>query len=69
MQRRQKEATAAYEALWDNGAGSFHCDFDPHASVCEDFQKATRETEELYNAIVKSDVALASRSKRFYRSN
>jgi hypothetical protein len=60
MQRRQKEAAAAYEAQWANGSGSFHCDYDPEAQVCDDFRKASRETEELYNAIVKSDVAMVS---------
>lgn len=58
MQRRQKEATEAYEAQWAGGKGSFHPDYDPEAAMSsEEFQKATRETEELYNAIVKNDVA------------
>jgi hypothetical protein len=39
---------------WAGGLGSFHPDYDPEAS--EDFRKAKRETEELYNAIVKNDV-------------
>ena len=57
MQRRQKEADAAIEAQWAGGAGSLHSDYDPDASACEDFVKATRETEELYNAIVRNNVA------------
>jgi hypothetical protein len=57
MQRRHKEAAEAVERLWDEGKGSFHPDFDPHAAGLEDFVKASRETEELYLAIVKNDVA------------
>ena len=57
MQRRQKEAMDAYEAQWAGGLGSFHPDYDPEAMSSEDFRKAKRETEELYNAIVKNDVA------------
>ncbi len=72
MQRRQKEAAEAYERAWDGGAGSFHADYDPDAAVLEDFAKATRETEELYNAVVKNDVAKVSagprRSSRSSRS-
>jgi hypothetical protein len=60
MQRRQKEAQEAYERMWDSGKGSFHPDYDPEACVLEDFVKASRETEELYNAIVKNDVVKAS---------
>ena len=29
MRRRQKEAAEAYEAMWDNGRGSHHPDYDP----------------------------------------
>ena len=60
MRKRQKEAAAAYEAMWDEGRGSHHPDFDPEAlpaSPDEAFGKASRSTEELYIAIVKNDVA------------
>ena len=63
MQRRQKEAAEAVEAQWAGGAGSFHADYDPEAMACQDYKKATRETEELYNAIVKNDVAHVRRSR------
>lgn len=55
MRKRQKEADDAYEAQWDNGKGSHHPDYDPYA-LGEDVVKATRVTEELYNAIVNDDV-------------
>ena len=55
MKKRQKEAADAYEAMWDNGRGSHHPDYDPTASG-EDVVKASRATEELYNAIVKNDI-------------
>ena len=60
MRKRQKEAAAAYDAVWDGGRGSHHPDFDPDAALDEDdpavavpFAKASRPTEELYNAVVK----------------
>lgn len=31
MRKRQKEAEEAYEAMWDNGKGSHHPDYDPEA--------------------------------------
>ena len=31
MRKRQKEAAAVYEAMWDEGRGSHHPDFDPGA--------------------------------------
>ena len=55
MRKRQKEADDAYEAQWDGGRGSHHPDYDPTASG-DGVSKASRETEELYNAIVKNDV-------------
>lgn len=58
MRKRQKEAEEAYEAQWNGGQGSHHPDFDPEATG-EDVVKASRETEELYNAIVKNDIKLA----------
>jgi len=50
MKKRQKEIEKAYEEQWDAGRGSHHPDFDPDASG-DDVVKASRETEELYNAI------------------
>lgn len=55
MRKRQKEKTDAYEAQWNGGKGSHHPDYDPTASGT-DVLKASRATEELYNAIVKDDV-------------
>ena len=55
MRKRQKEADDAYEKMWDGGRGSHHPDYDPYAAG-EDVVKASRETEELYNAIVKNDI-------------
>lgn len=57
MKKRQKELDDAYEAQWADGYGAHHPDYDPDASG-EDVVKASRETEELYNAIVKNDVKL-----------
>eukprot|EP00955_Chlamydomonas_euryale_P027697 292322-Chlamydomonas_euryale.AAC.12 len=57
MARRQREAEAAAEAQWDGGQGAFHPDFDPEAMGMPEFAKASRETEELYLAVVKDDVA------------
>lgn len=57
MRKRQKEKDDAYEAEWDDGRGSHHPDYDPYA--CGDgVAKASRQTEELYNAIVKNDIKL-----------
>ena len=56
MQKRLKEAQEAVEKQWDGGRGSFHPDYDPTAAGEEGFAKATRDTEEMYNAIVKDDV-------------
>jgi hypothetical protein len=39
-------------AQWDEGKGSHHPDYDPHAKG-NGVIKASRETEELLNAIVK----------------
>ena len=57
MKKRQKEIDDAYEEQWNDGYGAHHPDFDPDASG-EDVVKASRETEELYNAIVKNDIKL-----------
>ena len=57
MRKRQQEKDAAYEAQWDNGKGSHHPDYDPLA-FGEGVSKASRQTEELYNAIVKNDIKL-----------
>ena len=53
----QAELEAKYEAMWDNGKGSHHPDYDPMASG-DDVVKASRETEELLNAIIKNDIKL-----------
>lgn len=55
MRKRQKALDDAYEAQWDGGRGSHHPDYDPEATG-EGVAKASRETEELYNAIVKNDI-------------
>eukprot|EP00894_Picocystis_sp_ML_P004443 jgi/Pico_ML_1/54960/g92.t1 len=57
MKKRMVEFKEAYEAQWDGGAGSHHPDYDPTA-VGEDVVKASRETEELLNAILVNDVKL-----------
>ena len=56
MAKRAKEAQERYDAMWADGRGSHHPDYDPEAAVLEDFAKASRETEEMYNAIVANDV-------------
>lgn len=55
MKKRAAEAAAAYDAAWDGGRGSHHPDFDPD-TVSAGAPRATRATEELYNAIVSDDV-------------
>ena len=57
MAKRQTEMEQAYEAQWDNGKGSHPPDYDPEATG-DDVVKASRETEELFNAIVRNDVKL-----------
>jgi len=57
LNKRQRAIDEHYEAQWDGGRGSHHPDYDPEA-FGSDVEKATRETEELYNAIVKNDVKL-----------
>eukprot|EP00798_Chlamydomonas_sp_ICE-L_P029689 gene29689-5103_t len=59
MKKRLKEAAASYETMWDEGRGSHHPDFDPEVIPAPEdgYGKASRPTEELYNAIVKNDVA------------
>ena len=57
MRKRQNEKDAAYEAQWDSGRGSHHPDYDP-LTFGEGVLKASRQTEELYNAIVKNEIKL-----------
>lgn len=52
MKKRQAAIDEAYEAQWDGGKGSHHPDYNPRA-MGPQVIKATRETEELLNAIVK----------------
>ena len=56
MKKRAADRAAAYEACWDNGAGSHHPDFDPQAASGPGVLRAGRATEELYLAIVRDDV-------------
>lgn len=59
LKRRQEELDNAYEKQWAGGSGSHHPDFKPAAcAVLCNGERASRETEELYNAIVKNDVGL-----------
>lgn len=51
-QLRQAAIDEAYEAQWDGGKGSHHPDYDPYAGGGA--HKATRETEELLNAVIKA---------------
>lgn len=60
MRKRQAAAQEAYEQQWNNGKGSHHPDFDPDA-VGEGLVRASRATEELYNAIVKNDISMVRR--------
>lgn len=55
MRKRHKAKQDAYESQWNNGLGSHHCDYDPTAVGGT---KASRQTEELYNAILKNDLEL-----------
>jgi hypothetical protein len=57
MRKRQAEIDKSYEAQWNDGKGSHHPDYDPEA-LGDDCIKASRSTEELYNAIVKNDIKL-----------
>lgn len=57
MKKRQKEKDDAYDAEWDDGRGSHHPDYDPYACG-EGVVQASRQTEELYNAIVMNDIKL-----------
>eukprot|EP00959_Pyramimonas_sp_CCMP1952_P436357 9137475-Pyramimonas_sp.AAC.1 len=52
MMKRQRAIDEHYEAQWDGGKGSHHPDYEPEAAG-EGVVKATRETEELLNAIIK----------------
>ena len=63
MMKRQAELEAKYEAMWDGGKGSHHPDYDPSATG-DDVVKASRETEELLNAIIKNDVKLVYKKVR-----
>ena len=58
MRKRLAEEAAAYEASWAGGAGSHHPDFDPDAAAAG-APRASRATEELYNAVVADDVSTA----------
>ena len=42
---------------WDGGKGSHHPDYDPSATG-DDVVKASRESEEMLNAIIKNDIKL-----------
>jgi hypothetical protein len=53
MKKRQAAIDEAYEAQWDSGKGSHHPDYNPRA-LGPHVEKATRETEELLNAIIKA---------------
>jgi hypothetical protein len=61
MKKRQAAIDEAYEAQWDAGRGSHHPDYNPEAKGV-DVVKATRETEELLNAIVKARGCAVRRS-------
>jgi hypothetical protein len=61
MLKRQMAIDEAYEAVYDGGKGSHHPDYQPDASG-PGVNKATRETEELLNAIVK--VRRGARARR-----
>ena len=52
MKKRQAAIDEAYEAQWDGGKGSHHPDYNPYAQG-ENVKRASRETEELLNAIIK----------------
>lgn len=51
LKKRQAAIDEAYESQWDGGKGSHHPDYDPTAGLGA--VKATREMEELLNAIIK----------------
>lgn len=55
MRKRLKEKADTYEAQWNGGKGSHHPDYVPTVSG-KDVVKASRATEELYNAIVQDDI-------------
>lgn len=55
MKKRQAAIDEAYEAQWDGGKGSHHPDYNPRATGPH-VVKATRETEELLNAIIKARI-------------
>lgn len=57
MKKRAKEIEEAYESQWNGGLGAHHADYDPSA-VGDDVVKGSRETEELYNALVQNDLKL-----------
>jgi hypothetical protein len=57
MAKRAASAAAAYEAMWDEGRGSHHPDFDPMAFARFACERASRQTEELYCAIVANNIA------------
>ncbi|ACO66735.1 predicted protein [Micromonas commoda] len=52
MKKRQDAIEEAYAAQWDEGKGSHHPDYNPQAKG-KHVMKASRETEELLQAIIK----------------
>jgi hypothetical protein len=60
LKKRQAAIDEAYEAQWDGGRGSHHPDYNPTEDGVS-VRKATRETEELLNAIVKARRGAARR--------
>ena len=67
MLKRQAAIDEAYEAVYDGGKGSHHPDYQPTASG-PGVVKATRETEELLNAIIKARRHGARRGSRAARA-
>lgn len=61
MKKRQAAIDEAYEAQWDSGRGSHHPDYSPGATGAK-VEKATRETEELLNAVIKARGCASQRS-------
>ena len=62
LKKRQAAIDESYEAQWDGGKGSHHPDYNP-AAFGPDAVKATRETEELLNAIIKVRLGCAARAR------
>ena len=55
MRKRREARDTEYECQWNNGLGAHHPDYDPTVTGPSAL-KASRATEELYNAIVKNDI-------------